>query len=138
MRLLALDVGTRRIGMAVSDPMGILASPLGHVDSRGVKADVAVVAKKAREYGATRVLVGMPFNLRGKKGIQAQFVEDFCQSLREETCLEVSTWDERFSTVEAEDRLRQSSRKPSRDKGRIDAAAAAVILQSYLDSVRTK
>ena len=79
MRLLALDVGTRRIGMAVSDPMGILASPLGHVDSRGVKADVAVVAKKAREYGATRVLVGMPFNLRGKKGIQAQLVEDFCQ-----------------------------------------------------------
>ena len=118
--------------------MGILASPLGHIDSRGVQADVAAVAKKAKEYSVTRVLVGMPFNLRGKKGIQAQLVEDFCKCLRESTCLEVSTWDERFSTVEAENRLRQSSRKPSLDKGRIDAAAAAVILQSYLDSVRTQ
>ena len=124
--------------MAISDPLGILASPIGHIDSRGVKADVAAVAKKAKEYGVTGVLVGMPLTLRGKKGSQAQLVEDFCQSLREGTCLEVSTWDERFSTVEAESRLRQSGRKPSLDKGRIDAAAAAVILQSYLDSVRTQ
>ena len=125
--------------MAISDPMGILASPLGHIDSRGVKADVAAVAKKAKEYSVTRVLVGMPFNLRGKKGIQAQLVEDFCQCLYEKgRALKCLPGMSASLLWKQKNRLRQSSRKPSRDKGRIDAAAAAVILQSYLDSVRTQ
>ena len=99
-------------------------------------ADVEAVAQKARELEAEAVLVGMPFTLKGKKGFQARQVEDFCKRLEEDGGLSVSTWDERFSTFEAERRLRAAGRKPSREKGRSDAAAAAVILQSYLDSRR--
>ena len=131
-----MDVGTRRIGMAVSDPMGILASPRGYIERRGMAADVEAVAQKARELGAEAVLVGMPFTLKGKRGFQAQQVEGFCKRLEEDGGVRVSTWDERFSTFEAESRLRAAGRKPSREKGRSDAAAAAVILQSYLDSRR--
>ena len=83
-----------------------------------------------------RVLVGMPLTVRGQKGRQAQEVEKFCEALRGGMDLEVATWDERYSTVEAESRLREAGRKPSRDRGRADAAAAAIILQSYLDSMR--
>ena len=68
LRLLALDVGNRRIGMAVSDPMGILASPRGYIERRGMKADVEAVMRKARELEAESVLVGMPFTLKGKEG----------------------------------------------------------------------
>ena len=122
--------------MAVSDPMGILASPRGYVERRGMVADVEAVVSKARELGAEEVLVGMPYNLKGKKGVQAQMVEEFCRRLEEDGGIRVSTWDERFSTFDAENRLRSAGRKPSREKGRSDAAAAAVILQSYLDSRR--
>ena len=97
-------------------------------------ADVEAVAQKARELEAEAILVGMPFTLKGKKGVQARQVEEFCTRLEEDGGFRVSTWDERFSTFEAESRLRSVGRKPSREKGRSDAAAAAVILQSYLDS----
>ena len=115
--------------------MGILASPRGHIERRGMVADVNAVSLKVQEFGAESVLVGMPFTLKGRKGLQAQKVDEFCRQL-EEAGMQVSTWDERFSTFEAESRLRAAGRKPSREKGRSDAAAAAVILQSYLDSKR--
>lgn len=136
--MLALDVGVRRIGMAVSDPMGILASPRGYIERKGMAADVNAVVRKARELGAETVLVGMPLTLKGKKGMQAQLVDEFCQRLEEDGGVQVSTWDERFSTFDAESRMRAAGRKPSREKGRSDAAAAAVILQSYLDSRRSQ
>lgn len=101
-------------------------------------ADVDAVIRRARELGAETVLVGMPFTLKGKKGVQAQLVDEFCQRLEEDGSVQVSTWDERFSTFDAESRMRAAGRKPSREKGRSDAAAAAVILQSYLDSKRSQ
>ena len=122
--------------MAVSDPMGILASPRGYIERRGMAADIEAVARKASEFEAEAVLVGMPFTLKGRRGVQARQVEEFCKRLEEDGGVRVSTWDERFSTFEAESRLRAAGRKPSREKGRSDAAAAAVILQSYLDSRR--
>ena len=91
---------------------------------------------KAREVGAVEVLVGVPYTLRGKRGFQAAQVEEFCERLEADGGIRVSTWDERFSTFDAESRMRAAGRKPSREKGRSDAAAAAVILQSYLDSRR--
>ena len=99
-------------------------------------ADVKGVVDKARELGVETVLVGMPLTLKGKKGVQAQLVDDFCQRLEEDGSVQVSTWDERYSTFDAESRMRAAGRKPSKEKGRSDAAAAAVILQSYLDSKR--
>ena len=131
-----MDVGARRIGLAVSDPMGILATPKGHIDRRGMAADVEAVALKAEELDAKAVVVGMPYTLKGRMGAQAQQVAEFCQRLEADGRVNVSTWDERFSTFEAESRLRAAGRKPSRDRGRSDAAAAAVILQAYLNSRR--
>ncbi len=116
--------------------MGILASPRGYIERKGMEADVEAVVQKAREWGAEAVLVGMPFTLKGRKGVQAQLVDEFCQRLEADGGVRVSTWDERFSTFDAESRMRAAGRKPSREKGRSDAAAAAVILQSYLDSER--
>ncbi|MCZ6535401.1 MAG: Holliday junction resolvase RuvX [Chloroflexi bacterium] len=131
-----MDVGSRRIGLALSDPSGTLATPLGFIERKAIQSDIAAIVRRASEYQVERVLVGMPLTVRGQKGRQAQEVEKFCEALREGMDLEVATWDERYSTVEAESRLRQAGRKPSRDRGRTDAAAAAIILQSYLDSMR--
>ena len=122
--------------MAVSDPIGILASPRGYIERRGMAADVEAVVGKARELDADGVLVGMPYNLKGRKGSQAKVVEEFCQRLEADGGISVTTWDERFSTFDAESRMRAAGRKPSRNKGESDAAAAAVILQSFLDSRR--
>lgn len=116
--------------------MGILASPRGYVERRSMAADVKAIITKAREFDAETILVGMPLTLKGRKGTQAQLVDEFCQRLEKDGGVRVTTWDERFSTFDAENRLRSAGRKPSREKGRSDAAAAAVILQSYLDSRR--
>ena len=129
-------MGQRRIGLALSDPGGIIATPLGFVECTDLSSDIGCILQKASEHRVQRLLVGMPLTLKGRRGPQAKEMEIFCHALRSSTDLPVVTWDERYSTVEAEDRLRQAGHKPSRDKGSIDAAAAAVILQSYLESLR--
>ena len=102
--------------------------------SRTVQAsDVTAVVQEATDHQAQRIVVGMPFLVNGRVGKQARSVQFFCDALREQFGLAVVTWDERYSTAEAERLLRDAGRKPSREKGRSDAVAAAVILQSYLD-----
>ena len=135
MRMLALDVGDRRIGLAISDPTGLLASPLGVVE-RGT-SDVDTIVQTALDSGVTAFVVGLPLTLAGDSGSQAGKVRGFIRDLRTHTDLPVHTVDERLSTVQAQRLLRQSSgRRRNRDRGRIDASAAAVLLQSYLDSRR--
>ena len=136
MRVLALDVGDRRIGLALSDPTGMLASPLGVVE-RG-PADLDEVVRTAIDNGVTEILVGLPITLAGESGVQAGKVRRFVHDLRSKTDLPVRTIDERLSTVQAQRMLRDSSRgrRRNRDRGRIDSSAAAVILQAYLDSRR--
>ena len=90
----------------------------------------------AAENDAEQIVVGLPLELSGRRGRQAGRVAAFARSLADRTTVPVETADERYSTVEAERRLRESGVQPSRDKARIDAAAAAVILQSYLDAKR--
>lgn len=136
MRVLALDVGQRRIGLALSDPTGLIATPLGFIQRKGQSYNVDMVLKKAVEKDAGSILVGLPLTPRGQKGSQAREVEAFRQALSQSTDLPVVTWDERFSTQEAERLMRESGRQPSREKGQSDAVAAAVILQTYLDSMR--
>ncbi len=133
MTLLALDVGDRRIGLALSDPTGLLASPLGSVE-RG-PSDVEDVLRVAKDNGATEIIVGLPLTLSGESGAQAAKVRSFVQDLRSKTDLPVTLVDERLSTVQAQRMLHESSRRRrNRDRGRLDSAAAAVILQAYLDS----
>ena len=135
-RLLALDIGARRIGVALSDPTGLLASPLTALSAQGRKRDVAAVLDLAREHGVDGIVVGLPVSLDGELHGQGRTVAAFAKALAAESPVPVETWDERFSTAEAEALLRQSGRQPSRERGRVDAAAAAVILQGFLDARR--
>ena len=129
-------MGDRRIGVALSDPSGLLASPLTTVQRSNPDNDVAEVARLANEHEAERVIVGLPVSLSGEEGPQARAVRAFMARLRRGCPAPVEPWDERFSTAEAERRLRQAGAQPSRQRGRLDAAAAAVILQGWLDAHR--
>ncbi len=138
MRVLALDVGDSRVGLAISDPTGLLASPLGHVD-RG-PTDVQDIIHTANENEAIAIVVGMPLTLAGESRAQAGKVRQFVRELRSTTDIPVETVDERLSTVQAQRMLTDSDRgqgrRSNRDRGRVDSSAAAVILQAYLDSRR--
>ena len=129
-------MGERRIGLATSDAGGLLATPAGFIQRTRLQQDIARVLEHALEKQAEGIVVGLPLSLNGKVGPQARRVEGFLQALRGRTSIRVDTMDERFSTAEAERLLQQAGREPSRHKGELDAAAAAVILQGYLDLLR--
>lgn len=135
MRVLALDVGEKRIGVALSDPTGLLATPLKAIELGG-EPGIDEVLRLAAEHDAGEIVVGLPVSLSGRIGPQADRVAEFTRSLSGRTTIPVTSVDERLSTVQAARMLRESGIEPSRDRARVDAAAAAVILQSYLDSRR--
>lgn len=133
MRILALDVGERRTGVAVSDPAQILARSLlvlKHEDDEGI---VECVAALVRKWDVERVVVGYPLSLSGGVGPQAERVEEVACALRKGLRVPVELWDERYSTVDAERILRERGLDGRQRRRRIDATAAAVILQGYLD-----
>ena len=131
MRALGLDVGDRRIGLALSDPTGFLASPFGFVE-RG-PSDLEDIVRIAEENEVAEIVVGLPLSMSGDSGVQAGKVRAFIRDLRSQTDLPIKTVDERLSTVQAQGMLQQSGRRRRGDRGQLDAAAAAVILQAYLD-----
>ena len=135
-RTLGLDVGQRRTGLAVSDSGGLLATPYTTIIAKTPQKDIAAILTIAREEEIGLIVVGLPLSLDGTVGPQAQLTLDFCDALRAASHVPVETWDERYSTVEAEAHLREAGVAPSRNRARLDAAAAAVLLQSYLDARR--
>jgi putative Holliday junction resolvase len=132
MRVLGLDLGERRIGVALSDPLGWLASPLTVLSCESREAELAAIEELTRKHQVERVVVGYPRSLSGTVGPQAQRVDKYVERLRTRLPVPVVLWDERLSTVQAERLIRETGKRVQRK--RIDAAAAAVILQSYLDS----
>jgi len=134
-RVLGLDLGTRRIGVALSDPTGTVASPLlvlAHTDRR---RDLAEVARLATSHGVARIVVGWPRNMDGTRGGAARRAEAFAASLRRAIGVPIDLWDERLSTVAADRTLREAgARRDRRDRRRAarDRIAAALILQAYL------
>lgn len=133
---MALDVGDRRIGVALSDPTQTLSSPLSTIDCDHDKDPVRSIISLADEYGTGKIIVGLPITLAGKLGTQARSVLQFIKQLKAETNIDISTVDERYSTIEARRKIRESSTtRRHRERGDVDAAAAAVMLQSYLDAV---
>jgi len=130
---MGLDVGDRRIGVALSDPTGFLATPLTTIQRTGGKRDIATVTRLATEHEAQLIVVGLPRLLSGVIGEQARKTMEFAEKLRRQTAIPVVLWDERFSSVTADELMGQAGRNPAERKARIDAAAAAVILQTYLD-----
>ncbi len=133
-RTLALDIGEKRIGVAVGDETGTLARPLTTITRASKRQDFERIAKLAAEHSAERVIAGYPRSLSGDEGPQAQRVRRYVEALAATLPVPVELWDERFSTVEATDRLHEAKRRRFRDRGQLDAAAAAIILQDYLDA----
>lgn len=133
-RILALDLGRKRIGVAVSDELGIVARALTTLESRGRNADAAAIVALVDAQTAGRVLIGLPLHLSGEHGAQADKVRKFGTYLAGRLAVPVEYWDERYTTVEAARLLRAAGVAPQKQRDQIDAAAAAILLQSYLDA----
>ncbi|HET9318021.1 MAG TPA: Holliday junction resolvase RuvX [Vicinamibacteria bacterium] len=134
MRVLGLDVGDRRIGVALSDETGVLASPLSTLQRVGPRKDLKAIVALVREHGAGAVVVGLPYNLDGTIGPQAEKVRAFAEALEPAVKVPVRFWDERLTSVEAEEILAEREVPWQRRKGLVDQVAAVLILQGYLDA----
>jgi putative Holliday junction resolvase len=135
MRILALDVGDSRIGVAMSDPELIIASPLTVIprDENGLAIDA--ITRLVGQYDIKTIVVGLPYSLDGSIGQQARKVKDFIDKLSQVLKTGIELWDERLSTVAAERLLSEAGNKKAK-RSRRDDAAAAYILQGYLDSLK--
>lgn len=133
-RWLGLDIGEKRIGVAISDESATLARPFLTLHRASKKEDFTRLAALCTEQQITQIVIGLPRTLRNEEGPQARRVRRYAAELRAVLNLPVEFWDERFSSVDAQERLRQAGRKP-RAKGDIDSAAAAIILQERLDAM---
>ncbi|ADL08107.1 Holliday junction resolvase RuvX [Thermosediminibacter oceani] len=134
MRILGLDVGNKRIGVAVSDELGITAQGVGVIERGDVKRDIERISEIVKRYQVKKVIIGLPLNMNGTLGPQGQLVKDFGEKLRHSLNLDVEYWDERLSTVTAEKVLIDADISRRKRKGVIDKLSAIVILQSFLDS----
>ena len=136
MRILGLDVGDKRIGVAMSDPMGILASALTVIERKGDNSDFKVILGLVKEHEVGRIVVGLPQLMDGSHGEQAEKTKVFAEQLRQLTNLQIEMHDERLSTSVADQLLRDAGKNRKQRKENRDAAAAALILQWYLDEHR--
>lgn len=138
-RVLGVDYGERRIGLALSDPLGMIASPLPTLTRRaGKRPPVAAVARLAEENGVAAIVLGLPLDLSGEETGWTREVREFGERLGERTGLPVAYIDERMTSVRAERAVRSLGLPKGRreEKERVDAAAAVLILQAYLDQKR--
>jgi putative holliday junction resolvase len=133
-RRVALDVGGRRIGLAVSDELGMVASPVRTVDIKRERMEGLVNAIKA--FDPVEIVIGLPTGLSGFEGPQAVETREFAGQIAEQIDVPVTYWDERLTSFAAEQALIESGYGTKRRKEMIDAVAASLILQSYLDSLR--
>lgn len=137
-RLLGLDVGNRRIGVAVSDELGLTAQPVLTLVRKKSRDDLRSLARLARKYGCREIVVGNPLHLSGEKSKQSEKTHAFAQLLSDETKLPVHFWDERLTTAEAHRILYQSGRPRAEHRNMVDQVAAVLILQDYLDCRRAR
>jgi putative holliday junction resolvase len=138
MRSLGLDLGDKRIGAALSDPLGMLASPLLVFEHQSDDADIAYISQLVKQYRVEHIIVGLPQSMDGTIGPQAEKVKKFMEKLVQQSAVPVEFRDERLTTVTAKRMLQEAGTKKANKNKRIeyDAAAAAVILQSYLNETR--
>ena len=137
-KILGLDVGESRIGVAIADGTGIIVSPLPAIKRSSLEEDFAAVVDLVADNEVRAVVVGLPISLNGRLERQARLVRRFILALAKKSPIPVYSQDERFSTAEAERLLREGGHQPSREKGLRDSASAAVILRAYLDSERNR
>ena len=131
-RILAVDWGERRVGLAVSDAHGIIATGLDTLEVRGVEDALTRVAGVAEETGAEAIVVGLPLLMSGERGEAARTAEAFAEALRLRVAVRVDTYDERLTTAISARRLREVGVRTGRARGRVDQGAAVALLESYL------
>jgi putative Holliday junction resolvase len=135
MRVLGLDYGSRRIGVAVCDELGMTAQGVGTVVRTNRDADLAAVAAFIERFGVDRIVVGYPLRLDGSEGIQCEKVNRFIRRLQTRFTIPVIRRDETLSTKEAEELLRETGVRREKKRGIVDRLAAGIILQGYLDAL---
>lgn len=134
-RILALDLGKRRIGLAISDELGITAQGLDTQQRTNMREDLAHLANLITEKNVGLILMGNPIHMSGREGRQAEYTRDFAQRLKEETGLPIVYWDERLTSVEAGRVLRDSGISIEKRARAVDRLSAVILLASYLDSL---
>ncbi len=139
MRTLGIDFGEKRIGLAISDPLGILATPIETLDSSEMDLVIPKLAETISDHVVTKIVVGIPWTLSGKSGPQTKKTFEFISLISDTFEIPIKQIDERFTSVQAEKKLRlvdKRSRKKQKKipKGLIDSVSAAIILQTYLDT----
>lgn len=134
-RILALDLGKKRIGLALSDPLGITAQGLPNLNRTNKRSDLAALHALVREREVGLILMGNPINMRGAEGRQSGWVREFAADLEAWTKLPVKLWDERLTSVEAGRVLRSSGISIEKRAAAVDRLSAVILLQSYLDSL---
>lgn len=135
-RVLGLDVGARRIGVAVSDPLGVTAQGLETLHRKNKKHDFSYLHRVIRDYAVQEIVVGLPLRMSGAEGAQAQKIQAFADELRKHFKLPVHLWDERLTSAEANRLLRETEMSIEKRGQAVDRMAAILILQSWMDSQR--
>ena len=133
-RVLGLDYGERRIGLALSDPLRIIAKPLTIIDRKKTKDHISEISKIVAEKKITSIVVGLPITLKGHYSKQTEIVLNFIDQLKLDLQIPIVAVDERLSSVAAKKALQAQDVKTGHNKGRVDETAAAIFLQEYLDS----
>src|ERR1700691_194293 len=136
MSIAALDLGRRRIGFAIADDDGLAAHPVGAIERRSIRRDIEDLIVRMAGYEVTQVVVGLPLNMDGSAGPGARMAEAFAERLRQATGLTVDLFDARLTSFEAEGRLHAIGRPRLRNKAAIDAVAACVILEGWIERRR--
>ncbi|HUA86013.1 MAG TPA: Holliday junction resolvase RuvX [Bryobacteraceae bacterium] len=132
-RILALDLGKKRIGLAISDALGITAQGLPTLERTNIRADLDALARLIEQHAVTLLLIGNPLHMSGKEGRQTEFAREFADRLAKKTGREVRFWDERLTTVEAQRVLRESGISIEKRARAVDRLAAVILLESYLE-----
>jgi putative Holliday junction resolvase len=133
-RVLGLDVGSKRIGLAISDLLGITAQGLETIHRQNKRLDLEQLEKMIREYQVTEIVVGYPLRMSGVEGIQAEKMQRFAEDVRQRFQLPVHLWDERLSSAQANRLLRETDMSIQRRGQVVDQMAAVLILQSWMDA----
>jgi putative holliday junction resolvase len=135
LRILGLDYGSRRIGVAICDELGMTAQGVATLVRKNREADLDAIAALVGRHGVERIVVGYPLRLDGSEGIQCEKINGFIRRLERRFSLPVVRWDETLSTKEAEEILRERGVRPQKRREVIDRVAASLILQGYLDTL---
>jgi len=135
-RIMGVDYGQRRIGLALSDPTQTLSSSLMTITNKGINAVVAELRRIVSENSISAIVVGMPLNMNGSVGPRGEETIGFMNVINDRLQLPVIPWDERLTSVSAQQVLILSGKSPSRNKDKIDRIAAAILLQTFLDRLK--